>query len=59
MRRFPAFDDGYLQLANAQETAGYLVEARQTYKTLLGRTRDEPMRQVALERLQRLEERIR
>ncbi len=58
VRRFPAFDDGYLQLANALETRGHLVEARQIYQTLLGRTRDGKMRQIAIERLQRLEERI-
>jgi hypothetical protein len=58
LRQFPAFADGYLQLANGLETAGLLAEARQAYQTLLARTQDEKMRQMGRERLQRLEERI-
>lgn len=58
LRRFPGFDDGYLQLANGLETVGLLGEARQVYQKLLARTRDDRMRQIGRERLRLLEERI-
>ncbi len=57
LRERPDFDEGWLQLANAYETVGRPDLARGAYRQLIDRAQSKPMRTLAQQRLQRLEQR--